>query len=290
MQALLKLTGILGKTRAALAPPRAPVWPMPKAGPQPEHVSFTTSDGLVLKGWWFQGSADITVIMAHSFGANRSGWAGADAKGNAHRIDWRPSLTALHARGYSVLAFDHRACGESAGDLTYFGKLEALDIVAAVAHCTARGAQKIGIIGYSSGANAALRAMRILAPRTDMSLAGIAVSLYWYERMIRASTSFFTTVPLFMLPLVKKATAEVAGFDPMAEINPAKVLPEVTAPVLIVNAELDEIADLADIRAIYAARPTGSELHILAGEDRFAAYHYVEHHIDKVAEFLEGAL
>ncbi len=290
MRALLKLTGILGKAQAALAPPRAPVWPMPESGPQPEDVSFTTSDGLALKGWWVNGRSDITVIMAHSFGASRSGWEGEDSKGNTHRIDWRPSIAALQARGYSVLAFDHRACGESEGELTYFGKLEALDIVAAVEHCCARGAAKIGFIGYSSGANAALRALRILAPRRDISLACIAISLYWYERMIRASTRFFTTVPLFMLPLVKKATAEVVGFNPMAEINPAKVLPEVKAPVLLVNAEVDEIADLADIRAIHAARPKGSALHILASEDRFAAYHYVEHHIDKVAEFLEGAL
>ena len=292
MKSLLALTGILEKTRAALSPERYPVTDLSTCcSVQHQDIEFQTSDGLTLKGWWIKGSSDVTIILAHSFGACRSGWAGDDAAGRFHKIDWLPTICALAAKGYNIVAFDHRACGQSDGDMTYFGKAEAIDIVAAVDSAIAQSRQlrKFAIIGFSSGANAALRAINVLEERRNLELAAIAVNIYWYERMIRESTRFFTTIPLIMLPLVKRATKVVVGFDPMKEINPAKILPTISAPVMLVNAIDDEIADIADIKEIYQSRSDGTELVVLKNETRFDAYHYVEKHLRETIDFLERA-
>ncbi len=285
--------GITQKLRQSLIPERQEIAVFPKKyNIEYEDISFKTEDGLNLKGWWIKGSSEITIIMSHSFGANRSGWQGYDTNNNFHQINWLPSIKVLVDLGYNILAFDHRACGESEGELTYFGKKEALDIIAAVNWLKAKnaGLNKFGIIGFSSGANAALRAIKYLENDKTNKIAGIAVNIYWYERMIANSTKFFTKIPGFMLPAIKKATTEVVGFSPEKEINPAKTLSEISAPIMLVNAESDEIASVADIRDIYKKRPFNSSLQILENETRFDAYHFIEKHPEQVSEFFDRSL
>jgi alpha/beta superfamily hydrolase len=289
MKLILQAMGILDKTRAALAPPRAPIAELARIDDtEVQDIQFETGDRLKLAAWWIAGNSDITIILAHSFGTIRSGWQGEDAAGNSHTINWIPSIEALAKEGYNVLALDHRACGASEGDMTYFGKLEALDIEAAVQWVRTHhgGLNRFAIIGFSSGANAAIRALGALEQSGDLELAGIAVNVYWYQRMIRKSTKFFTSLPLILLPLIKMASAQIVGFDPAQEIDPTKTLVRTSAPVLLVNARDDEIADVCDIEDIYQARPTNTQLVLLDGETRFDAYHFVERHLDQVIQLL----
>jgi len=134
MQNSIQLSwGVTSKVKQSLIPERQKVKKIPNSfNIEFENIKFETKDNLILKGWWIKGNKDITIVLSHSFGANRSGWAGVDAKGNHHKIDWLPSIKVLADYGCNIIAFDHRACGESEGELTYFGKKEALDIVAAV--------------------------------------------------------------------------------------------------------------------------------------------------------------
>ena len=277
---ILSSCGVTSKVRKSLIPERQEVRKIPKSyNIIVENISFQTKDSLNLKGWWIKGTNDITIVLSHSFGANRSGWEGSDAKGNHHKIDWLPTIKVLADYGYNIIAFDHRACGESAGKLTYFGKKEAQDIVAAVDWVRSKNhkLKKFGIIGFSSGANATLRAINILEKeQKELQLAGIAINLYWYERMIKNSISFFTNTPSFIVPIIKKATPKVVGFNPKKEINPANTLSKIKSPILIVNSEFDEIADLSTIKDIYKKRVTDTELLILKGKDRFYAYHFIE--------------
>jgi pimeloyl-ACP methyl ester carboxylesterase len=287
MKTLLSITGILARTKQALAPPRAPVKNLDIPH---EKISFNTEDGLTLKGWWIKGDRKKTVVLAHSFGASRTGWEGVDAQGNQHKIDWMPSIKILAERGYNAIVFDHRACGESDGDLTYFGKKEALDIVAAVDWVTSRDSslKDIAIIGFSSGANATLRAISTLEKRDDLHLSGIAISIYWYERMIKKSTKFFTSIPTILLPLIKRSTAFLVCFYPAKEINPCKTITLIKSKIMLVNSAQDEIADTKDIIDIYDARPSGTELVLLERDSRFEVYHFIERHSDIVFEFLDA--
>jgi len=291
---LLSNCGITSKVRNSLTPQRQDVNSFPESYKiNYEAISFQTQDSLNLKGWWIKGTSDITVVLSHSFGSNRSGWKGCDAKGNFHEINWLPSIKVLADAGFNVVAFDHRACGESDGEMTYFGKMEALDIVAVINWVTQRDSMltKFGIVGFSSGANATLKAIQILENEdTKLELSGIAVNLYWYERMIKNSTKFFTNVPSFMIPAINKSTRKIVGFNPKIEINPANDLSIINSPIRIVNAEFDEIASMKDIFDIYKKGLKHSELSILKNENRFEAYHFIENHQDDVISYFVNTL
>ena len=294
LNAILSSLGVTSKVRHSLTPERQEVKKIPKSyNLEVQDIVLKTRDNLNLKGWWIKGTNDITIVLSHSFGTNRSGWKGSDAKGNHHEIDWLPSIKVLADYGYNIIAFDHRACGESDGDLTYFGKKEALDIVSAVEWVRNKNdhLKKFGIIGFSSGANATLRAIEILEKeQKELQLTGVAINLYWYERMIKNSTKFFTNLPMFMVPVIKKATVSIVGFDPVKEINPAKILSKIKAPILIINSEFDEIANISTIRDIYKKRVIDTELLILEGKKRFYAYHFIEKKPERIIEYINKNL
>ncbi|MBK8806600.1 MAG: isochorismatase family protein [Bacteroidales bacterium] len=262
-----------------------------------EDISFQTRDSVLIKAWWIAGENDAVIIISHSFGANRTGWVGTDKSGQEKTINWLPSVKILADAGYNILMLDHRACGESNGSITGFGKTEALDIEAAllwtIAHKKKRSGGLIntfGLIGFSSGANACLLAAEKFSSEKRLTIATIAVNVYWYEKMIAKSTKYFTDVPLVLLPLIKKATKKVVGFDPSVEIRPTKTVASITTPLLLVNAQHDEIASVQDIRTIFNAARQPKEIVILENENRFDAYHFIENHSSKTLEFLNKHL
>jgi len=65
-----------------------------------EHVSFTTSDGVLLRGHLY-GTGSTGVILAHMYPADQS--------------DWTDFAQVLAAHGYQALTFDFRGFTESEG-------------------------------------------------------------------------------------------------------------------------------------------------------------------------------
>lgn len=111
---------------------------VPKAelGTAYEEVSFTTSDGLELEGWYIPSKNRAAVIAF----PGRSG-------------PQRPARM-LARHGYGVLLFDRRGEGESDGDPNIFGWKGERDIRAAVAFLKGRpdvDPDRIGAIGLSVG-------------------------------------------------------------------------------------------------------------------------------------------
>jgi uncharacterized protein len=110
--------------------------PALKLGATPEDVSFTTSDGLRLEGWFVPSRNGATVIAF----PGRSG----------------PQKHArmLIRHGYGVLLFDRRGEGASEGDPNSFGWVGDRDLHAAVAFLRTRAdvdADRIGGMGFSVG-------------------------------------------------------------------------------------------------------------------------------------------
>ena len=110
--------------------------PAPNLGAMPEDVSFTTSDGLRLEGWFVPSRNGATVI---SF-PGRSG----------------PQKHArmLVSHGYGVLLFDRRGEGASDGNPNTFGWAGDRDLHAAAAYLRSRpdvDPERIGAIGLSVG-------------------------------------------------------------------------------------------------------------------------------------------
>src|SRR5919204_173800 len=119
------------------------VVPAPRLGAGHENVSFTTSDGLTLRGWYVPSRNGAAVIAA-------PGRAGSQ----------RPARL-LVRHGYGVLLFDRRGEGESDGDPNAFGWGAAKDVIAAVAFLQRRAdvdRDRIGGIGLSVGGETLLQA------------------------------------------------------------------------------------------------------------------------------------
>ena len=117
--------------------------PAPTLGVAYENVSFTTSDGLELQGWYVPSKNGAAVIAV----PGRSGPA------------VQARLLARH--GYGVLLFDRRGEGRSEGDSNLLGWGGHKDILAAVEYLQSRSdvdPNRIGGIGLSVGGELMLQA------------------------------------------------------------------------------------------------------------------------------------
>jgi dienelactone hydrolase len=117
--------------------------PEPELGAPHEDVSFRTSDGLELQGWYIPSKNGAAVI------------AFAGRKGTQ-----RPARM-LARHGYGVLLFDRRGEGESDGDPNIFGWGGEKDVHAAVEYLEGRDdvePGRVGGIGLSVGGEMMLEA------------------------------------------------------------------------------------------------------------------------------------
>lgn len=120
-----------------------------------EDVSFRSTDGLLLKGWWFPvASADRAVILVHGRAANRI------------KSGFNPQKIAqfLLANRYAVLLFDLRAHGESEGLRYSLGQYEPRDVLGAIDFVqkkTGIDRKRVALIGESMGAASAIMTVKV---------------------------------------------------------------------------------------------------------------------------------
>jgi pimeloyl-ACP methyl ester carboxylesterase len=144
-----------------------------------EHVSFTTSDGILLRGHLY-GSGATGIILAHMFPADQS--------------DWTDFAQVLAAHGYTALTFDFRGFTESEGRTDT--KFADRDLLAAYQFLRPR-VSRIFIAGASFGAEAAiLVAARepvagVICISTPISFGGLSVKEA--VRQVRAPILFVTS-------------------------------------------------------------------------------------------------
>jgi pimeloyl-ACP methyl ester carboxylesterase len=119
---------------------------MPENNLNFRELTFKARDGLTLFGRFMRGRNHATILLIHPLGSSDSSMLiYAEFLANA---------------GYSVFMMDLRAHGSSDGDTSTFGLREAEDVAGAVDYLLSRldvNGQKIGVLGISLGAQAALR-------------------------------------------------------------------------------------------------------------------------------------
>jgi predicted MFS family arabinose efflux permease/pimeloyl-ACP methyl ester carboxylesterase len=171
-------------------------------GAQFEDVSFTSSDGVKLSGWYLPSQTHrLTVVMTH--GLFRSRYETLD---RGVRL-WR--------EGYGVLLYDLRRHGKSTGEFSSVGYFERRDVEAALKFTEAREPQnKIVLFGVSMGAAATLLAAA--ESQDDARLAAIISesSFLSFADTARHHIKNLTPIPAFpFAPLLINFTAWRMGFN-----------------------------------------------------------------------------
>jgi uncharacterized protein len=241
--------------RRSVPPPSDPLLERARAAGGWAAIEFRTDDGLTLRGELF-GTARgrPVVIIAHGYRDNR------------RRAD--PFVPELLAAGYSVLAFDFRGSGASAGRFTAVGAVEERDVRAAVRFLVERQSvppARIAVVGLSMGASAtalagpALRglgAVVLVAPYAGLEDAANARTKRWAGVSARP----WTTPALFVARLL-------SGGDPMAA-NPVERIGDLApAPLLVVGGERDWRAPVSGLEALQTqSRQPGAPV-VLPGVD-----------------------
>ncbi|MBN2118312.1 MAG: alpha/beta fold hydrolase [Anaerolineales bacterium] len=126
-------------------PFRQPGW-MPDSNLDFREITFKSRDGLTLFGRFVRSRNHATILLLHPL----------------HSASNNMTLYAefLVKAGYGVFMIDLRAHGSSDGDTSTYGLREADDVAGAVDYLLHRldvNGQKIGVLGISLGAQAALR-------------------------------------------------------------------------------------------------------------------------------------
>jgi fermentation-respiration switch protein FrsA (DUF1100 family) len=181
-----------------------------------QAVTFSASDGVMLRGWYLPSQNGAAVIVGHGIGGHRN---------------LEPAQV-LARHGYGVLTFDWRAHGESGGDLCTFGYHEVRDVEGALDWLQQQPGVdpgRIGMLGESMGAVAAIRA----AARMDGIQAVVVDSAY--PDLAEAIRSIWrgTGLPVFPFVPLQIALGEwwtgldleaMQPLDDVAAISPRPIL------------------------------------------------------------------
>lgn len=111
------------------------------------EVNIPSIDAVTLAGWHIPTQNGATIILLHGYGANR-----------ASMIEYAEFLA---QEGYGVLLYDMRGHGESGGKYRSGGWADVDDVAAAVEFLMSQSEgkpERIGILGFSTGGQVALRA------------------------------------------------------------------------------------------------------------------------------------
>jgi fermentation-respiration switch protein FrsA (DUF1100 family) len=182
------------------------VVPTPNLGATPENVSFTTSDGLRLQGWFVPSRNGATVVAF----PGRSGP--------------QKHTRMLVKHGYGVLLFDRRGEGASQGDPNIFGWGGERDLHAATAYLQSRpdvDPDRIGGIGFSVGGEMLIHAAAhsdsfkaVVSEgasgqsiRDDIANAGLVEGILSGYGITAATALFTSTTPP---PSLKSEVAKIA--------------------------------------------------------------------------------
>ncbi|MEI7555675.1 alpha/beta fold hydrolase [Candidatus Chlorohelix sp.] len=206
-----------------------------------EEFTFLTRDKLKLQGWFIPAeNSKATIIIAH-------GYAGSKVPDIQH-AEW------LRQGGYNVFMFDFRGHGRSEGSNgTSMAYIERIDLHAAVDWLLNRGERRIGVIGFSMGAAAA-----IIAAAENPHIAAVVADSPFSELWRSITTEINRQ---FKLPeslatfLAKYAYAQMAMHHRFLakKSHPSSFVRRIAPrPLFLIHGGSDTLTPLENSRILYA--------------------------------------
>mgnify|MGYP001810530604 CR=1 FL=1 len=251
-----------------------------------DDVIFRARDGLTIRGWLIPGSGKGLVIQTHPNPFNRIGF---NPKKQGFPplyrtpVDLLANARVLHEAGYSVLAFDFRNAGTSDSGITAIGLTEWQDIAGALDWTATDPRTRdlpVAFASFCLGADATI----VAASRDKATFARVAcvfavqpISAKVFIESYLARE--YSPLSLVLVPAVSLFT-RLLGAYPLAKMTPIPSAPDLTCPVLFLQARSDPWTRLSDVESI--VRETGStdkRLVFIEGKmGRFETYNWVHEH------------
>ena len=218
-----------------------------------EDVTFETSDGLLLHGWYVPAeNRRGTVLFMHGNAGNIS-----------HRLD---SIAVFRELGLDTFIFDYRGYGQSEGKTSEAGTYK--DAEAAWQYLVEKRGQKptkIVIFGRSIGG--AIAAW--LATETEAAALIVESS---FTSGIDMAARIYPFMPVRLITRLKYPVVEYVA--------------SARSPVLVVHSRDDEIIPFAMGEALYQAAPTPKAFVELRGGHNDAFIRSRDHYLEGLKQFL----
>jgi dipeptidyl aminopeptidase/acylaminoacyl peptidase len=243
--------------------------------PALEEVSFRTSDGLTLRGWYVPPApaSAAAVILVHGGGESRT--------------QMHLEMRALVERGFGVLAYDSRASGESDGDVCTKGDREQRDVTAALDFVSARpevDPHRIGLVGFSIGASA----VAMVAAR-DPRASAVLLNATWTTLTDEIRFKYGKYGALTALPALWAARHAGIDLDAVRPVDHIGAL--APRPLLIVTGAVDTDTPVPVMERLLAAAGEPKAMWVMpgVGHGGYAAADPGAY-LPRLTGFVEGAL
>lgn len=210
-----------------------------------ENVTFVSSDGNKLSGWYLPSSGhQVTIIMAH--GLFRS------------RYEMLDRGVALWREGYGVLLYDLRRHGQSRAEFSSIGYDERHDVTAALKFMRERAPEnKIVLMGVSMGAAATLLSAAendgLMAVVAESSFLSFSDTVYHHVGLARLPR-LGSRLPAFpFATLLLRFTAWRLNFNP-ADFDLLQAVKKIKCPILFIGGGADQrMPNESVLEPLYAA-------------------------------------
>ena len=236
-------------------PEKAPLAVFPERyGLRYEKVSYTTKDGLTLRGWFLPApnGENRTILMCHGWGDNKG-----------HLLERTHFLS---GRGlFNLLYFDHRSHGESDGEITTIGYLELIDVEASLDYLREKRPQcleRLGLFGLSMGGAVGIIAA---ARAPEIKAAVIESSFTHYRTVVRQwawnkfRIPYFPIVMLTLWILRRRVGAEeVDSQSPIEHVG--RIAPR---PLFFIAGGRDDLMPEREVRALHERAGPPKELWVI---------------------------
>lgn len=215
-----------------------------------QDVTFTTPDGLRLYGWYIATRNGGAIILVHGHGGNRT--------------QLLTDAALLANRGFGVLLYDTRNCGESEGEMNTFGLTEVNDVRGALDFVRAQSGvdpARVGLMGHSLGGAitimAAAQFPEIRATVTESTFTSLEENIYSGVKNLLGLPPF-PFAPLVVFWGERESALDIGLVRPVDQIS--AIGPR---PVLIAHGKQDEIIPIENAYRLYEAAREPKELYVL---------------------------
>ena len=214
-------------------------------------VAFRSATGLPVHGWLSHGARGRGIVLL--LPAVR-----------ANRLSMVDRARLLRAAGYSTLAIDFQATGESPGDRITFGWRERLDVLAAVRFSKQElPAEPVAVLGTSLGGAAAVFAAAELEVDAVILEAVYPTLDAAVQNRLRIRLG---GIGAAFAPLLLAQVRPTVGVWP-SELKPVDRIAQLRCPVLVIGGTRDRHTTAADTHRLYDAARAPKELWMIEGAD-----------------------